>query len=149
MEPISLVTSQLVTRMPNHHDGNSISSSAPPSPWTCPNASFAIGTYMTLLDSRNLSPWRTQYETDAFADIIENALCVAADEAENPALLFEMCERGRCACDGMRWGDGVQLARRLGLAVEDARQWKLWVCLDCLKRDEDERGKRECRVKHW
>ncbi|KAH8880279.1 hypothetical protein GQ53DRAFT_545446 [Thozetella sp. PMI_491] len=152
MEPVSAVTAHLVTRAP-YYDAHPASAAtpSPPSSWTCPNASLTIGVYMTLLDSRNLSPWRTQYETDSFSNIIDNALSVATDEAENQALMFQMCDRGRCACDNMRWGDGVHLARRLGMAMEMAREWKLWVCLDCLKRDEADRvtGEWECRLKHW
>ncbi|KAK0636482.1 hypothetical protein B0T17DRAFT_613206 [Bombardia bombarda] len=140
MEPISRVLAQL-------HAVYSGPSPEPEMRPTCPNAALAIGNYMALLDSYNLSPWRPQYETDSFSAIISRALEVAAQAQENPMLFFEMCTRNRCACDRMVYGDGVHLARRLAFRLGGAWKWKLWVCLDCLKNGGVDKG--NCRVKHW
>ncbi|KAK3687682.1 hypothetical protein B0T22DRAFT_478979 [Podospora appendiculata] len=134
MDPVSRVTSQLATH--GHAPGP-----------TCPNAALAIGNYMALLDANNLSPWRPQFETDSFTAIINRAIEVAADAGDNPMLFFEMCSRYRCACDTMAYGEGVHLARELGRLLKGAWEWKLWVCLDCLKNGGESRD--ACRVKHW
>ncbi|KAK3389643.1 hypothetical protein B0H63DRAFT_102635 [Podospora didyma] len=144
MDPVSQVTRQLSS----HGRGSEIHP-------TCPNAALAIGNYMALLERFNLSPWRPQFETDSFSAIITRALEVAQSARDDPYLFFQMCSRHRCACDNIRYGQQVHLAKKLLHNLETAWDWKLWACLDCLKnrREDDlkdgEEEERKCRVKHW
>ncbi len=109
MEPISLVTSHLVPRF-NYADGSTTPSTAGPSLWTCPNASFAIGTYMTLLDTRNLCPGGRNTRLMRSGTSSYNALSLWRHRSETTPPYFLRCARGgRCACDNMRWGDRVHL----------------------------------------
>ena len=134
MEPVALTMAQLdqpITRK-------------------CPRATGAIGSYMQLLHGENLCPWSSQFETTPFRYSIQRAIAAARIDGGNPLLLFEPCTRSYdCICSDMRYENIIHLAKRLGKAVEKAKDWNLWLCLDCLKSGGTTAERRSCRVPHW
>ena len=116
----------------------------------CPRATGAIGSYTQLLHGHDICPWSSQFETTPFRYTMQRAATAARLESGDPLLLFEPCTRKYdCICADMKYENTIHLARRLGKAVEMARDWNLWLCLDCLKSGRTTAERRSCRVAHW
>ncbi|KAK3352595.1 hypothetical protein B0T25DRAFT_567874 [Lasiosphaeria hispida] len=135
MEPVNRVTSMLDTNLQFELRGRNR---------TCPKAATAIGNYMAMLDVLNLSPWRPQYETDSFAAIIKRATSLIKEWGSTT--YFDVCTQ-MCICDNEGYKGSVDVSKEMAIRIKAAGEWKLWACLDCLKKKGEDKA--NCRLKHW
>ncbi len=113
---------------------------------TCDAASVTVGNYLLLLDRHYLSPWKDQFETDSFDQILHRATAVGTAEQANSLYQASYCHFRSCPCRSIP--TRFNLAKILRDGVESSHKWKLWLCLDCVKTDGEAYRTKACRVEH-
>ncbi|KKA18876.1 hypothetical protein T310_7164 [Rasamsonia emersonii CBS 393.64] len=99
----------------------------------------AIGTYLCDLRRAGMSPYDDLLDGRSFLKIMHGTLYM-------PDHRFKECHTGSCACLEL---EGMSLKRELESEINNFKEKKLGLCLDCVKTAGKSKKEEKCQEYHF